>query len=60
MNNYNQKLFETMNNNAPNLISKNIDDYFNKLLMDVNNESTIVNKPTFYTTYIEHNILLIV
>lgn len=60
MNNYNQKLFETMNNNAPNLISKNIDDYFNKLLNDINNESVINNKPTFYTTYIEHNILLIV
>lgn len=60
MNNYNQKLFESMNNNASNLISKNIDEYFNKLLNDINNDSIIVNKPTFYTTYIEHNILLIV
>ena len=60
MNNYNQKLFESMNNNASNLVSKNIDEYFNKLLNDINNDSIIVNKPTFYTTYIEHNILLIV
>jgi hypothetical protein len=60
MNNYNQKLFESMNNNAPNLVSKNIDDYFNKLLNDINSDTKVNDKPSFYTTYIEHNILLIV
>lgn len=47
--------------NYPNLVSKNIDSYFNNLL---NQQYVIKNKnefnfSKFYSEYIEHNILLI-